>query len=195
MKRVLPLLFLAACFGCGKPDRLFPMQVGNEWTYNVKTTLAEFVTKISISRRVPVAGVEGYELTSPMGVSRLAWKGDVLYASALSGTRFNPPLPILNAAEEKHSFRVQNLRMYSAGVTYDVDATVEQEAQAHTRDGQKYRATITVTTLRLKDREIQIKSIYKPGIGLVEQVQRTQTNGSGDSRKLFDLQMDCISGP
>ncbi len=193
MRRVAPLLVLVALTGCGKSDQLFPLRIGNEWTYNVKSGLSEFVSKVTVSRNIPVAGVQGFELSSPMGISRLVWKGDILYATVLSGSRFNPPLPMLNASEEKHTFR-QAVRMYSGGKTYEAEATVAQETQTHTRDGRKFKATMTTTLLRMKDREVEIKSVYAPGIGLVEQTQRTQAVAGG-SRKLFDLQMDCISGP
>lgn len=195
MKRLaglLPMALLAS--GCGSSHPLFPLREGNEWTYSVKTALSEFIAKVKVSGRVPVAGMDGYELTSTMGVSRLVWKGDVLYASALSGTRFHPPLPLLRATEEDHSFR-QQVRMYSGGKTYDVDATIDQKTQPYTRAGRRFRATVTTALLRLSDREIEIRSVYAPGTGLLEQVQRTRSIGQGDSRTQFDLQMDCISGP
>jgi len=194
LKKLIPLALPPIPLGFGRSDQLFPLQVGNQWTYNVKTALPEFISKVTVARRIPVAGVEGYELTSTMGTSRLVWKDKVLYATVLSGSRFNPPLPLLRDTEEKHSFR-QKLRMYASGKTYEVDATVDQETQPYTRGGKRFRATVTMTTLRLKDREIEIRSVYSPGTGLMEQVQRTRNLGADGGRTQFDLQMDYLSGP
>lgn len=186
------LVIVAAMAGCDSRDNLFPLRVGNEWSYGVKTGLADYVEAIKVSRQVPVAGVQGYELTSSMGITRIAWKGETLYARVLTGTRFEPPLPILNGAEEKHTYRWEG-SIYSAGKAYKGTATIEQDAESLTQSGHKLNTIKSVITVRLPDREIRTESFYAPGTGLVNQVERTTLNGQETAR--FDVEMDYLSGP
>lgn len=193
MKRRLLLGFgvLIAC-GCSQGDPLFPLRMGNEWSYSVKTGLAEYVESIKVSKELPVGGRQGYELTSSMGMTRLAWVDGVLLATALTGTRFNPPIPVLTSSEDTATLKWKG-RMYSGGHTYEADATVTQSPDALHRDGRRLAAIKTATLIRLSDREIEIQSWYVTGTGLVNQVQRTRMQGQESGR--FDLEMDYLSGP
>lgn len=188
----LALLAAFALIGCGADDRLMPLRVGNEWSYDVKTGLPESVASVKITREVPVAGITGYELNGPMGLSRVAWKGEMLVATVLGNARFHPPLPLLNSIEEKQTTKWSG-RMYSLGRTYEAQATLSQESTPLTREGRKYRAIKTVMLIRLPSRELEIQTWYAPGVGILNQVQRTREGGEGVGR--FDIELDYLSGP
>lgn len=192
MNRRWVLLGLVLIAGCGADDRLMPLRVGNEWTYNVKTGLPETVAGMKVTREVPVAGIVGYELDGPMGISRMTWSGERLVASVLGNSRFSPPIPLLNSMEERHTETWKG-RMYSHGKTYEVQATLSQEPTPLTREGRKYQATKTVLLLRLPDRELEIQTWYAPGYGILNQVQRTRTGSENVGR--FDVELDYLSGP
>jgi len=186
------LIGLVLLAGCGADDRLMPLRVGNEWSYDVKTGLPESVASLKVTREVPVAGIVGCELDGPMGISRMAWKGETLIASVLGNSRFSPPIPLLNSIEERHTEKWSG-RMYSHGKTYDAQATLSQEPTPLTREGRKYQATKTVLLLRLPDRELEIQTWYAPGYGILNQVQRTRTGSESVGR--FDVELDYLSGP
>lgn len=169
-----------------------PLRVGNEWSYNVKTGLPESVASVKVTREVPVAGKTGYELMSAMGLSRMTWKGEMLVATVLGNTRFNPPLPLLNSIEQKQTTKWTG-RMYAQGRTYEADATLSQEQTLLTREGRKHRAIKTVLLIRLPNREMEVQTWYAPGIGILNQVQRTRQGTEGVGR--FDVEMDYLSGP
>lgn len=178
--------------GCGVDDKLMPLRVGNEWSYNVKTGLPESVASVKVSRELPVAGQAGYELNSPMGVSRLTWKGELLVATVIGNSRFNPPLPLLNSIDQKQTTKWVG-RMYAQGRTYEATATLTQEPSPLTREGRKHQAVKTVLLIRLPSRELEVQTWYAPGIGILNQVQRTRQGTEGVGR--FDIEMDYLSGP
>ena len=184
--------FFILLAGCGSPDQLFPLRVDNEWSYSVKTGIPEYVEEIKVTKRVPVAGIQGYELASAMGISRLVWKGDTLFATALTGTRFNPPMPLLSSAEEKATFPWEGT-VYSGGKAHKATATLTQTSEPLIRDGRKTPTTKTVLLVRLADRELETVTWYAPGTGMIMQVQRTKKQGQTDGQ--FDLQLDYLGGP
>lgn len=185
----LPILALA---GCGSSDQLFPLRLDNEWSYSVKTGIPEYVEEIKVTKRVPVDGIQGYELQSAMGISRLAWRGETLLATALTGTRFRPALPMLSSADDRATFQWEGT-VYSGGRAYKGKATVSQSSEPLTRDGRKTNATKTILVLMLPDREVETVSWYVAGNGLVMQVQRTKKRGRADAE--FDFQLDYLGGP
>lgn len=192
MNRRWALIGLVVLAGCGADDRLMPLRVGNEWSYDVKTGLPESVAALKVTREVPVAGTTGYELDSPMGISRMAWKGETLIASVLGNSRFSPPLSLLNSIEERQTTKWDG-RMYSHGKTYEYKASLSQEPTPLTREGRKYQAVMTTLLLRLPDRELEIQTWYAPGYGILNQVQRTRSGSESVGR--FDVELDYLSGP
>lgn len=192
MTKWLVLLAIVFVAGCGNDDRLMPLRVGNEWSYDVKTGLPESVDKVKVTREVPVADTVGFELSGAMGLSRMAWKGETLVASVLGNSRFSPPLPLLNSIEEKQTTKWKG-RMYSQGRTYEATATLSQEPTPLTREARKYQAVKTTLLIRLNDRELEVQTWYAPGVGILNQVQRTRTGDESVGR--FDVELDYLSGP
>lgn len=185
-------LLITVLAGCGADDRLMPLRVGNEWSYHVKTGLPEAVATVKVVGEVPVAGQTGYELSGAMGLTRLTWKGELLVATVMGNSRFHPPLPLLNSIEERQTTKWKG-RMYSQGRTYEGDGTLSQEPASLTREGRKYRAIKTILLLRLSERELEVQTWYAPGVGILNQVQRTRQGGDPLGR--FDVELDYLSGP
>ena len=95
MNRWIALIFVAATIGCApKPNDLMPLATGRSWKYEVPPPIGPTVATYTVSRTVPVAGREGFELTSSLGTSRMVWKDGILLASQTAGAQFAPALPI-----------------------------------------------------------------------------------------------------
>ena len=176
---LLSLLLL----GCGSPPRLVPLAVGAHWDYRFRWGLERETGRIEVVREVPVGGGTGWELRSPMGVSRLGYQGDRLVASQLGGAFLTPPLPIgipVGTRAVWHG-RVTSLRGETPG-----SAKVEAAPAKLLVSGQKRTLDRTVVTLRVGGKIVELVTHYAPGEGIVQQEQRT------DDR--LDLALDRIGG-
>jgi hypothetical protein len=188
----MSILLAFGLWGCGSESDLFPLAVGNEWSYNVKNGLTEYEQSVKAVRQLPTAGTMGYELQGPMGISRLAWKSDALYASALPNARLDPPLPILLAGSGKDT-RVWRGQIEALGQTSQAEALIRQEPESITHGSQRHSAIKTVINLKYSGREIELQTWYVKGIGPVRQVQRT-TEGQ-QATEQFDVAMEYLAGP
>ena len=70
-------MFASLC-GCGNHTGWYPMKTGKHWTYQVRAGFDRRVETIKVLRPLTVASVDGYEIASPLGISRLAWVGNQL---------------------------------------------------------------------------------------------------------------------
>src|SRR5471030_2951975 len=89
------VILLGSLCGCGNQTGWFPMKIGKHWTYQIRAGFDRRVETIKVLRPLTVASVDGFELASPLGISRLAWVGNTLMAESTANARFSPPLPIL----------------------------------------------------------------------------------------------------
>lgn len=168
--------------GCGHAHPLMPLRVGSSATYEVKFDLDKEVAPIKTVARVPVAGVEGYELAGPLGVSRVAWKGNTLYADRAANAAFEPSMPILTEDAKPRTWRGVVTTMgkrLNATATLEVKEPTKKNASETTvlvgnvNEVKAYKATLTIT---LPKGTLVLDSWYSVGLGLVKQEQRT--NGS-----------------
>jgi hypothetical protein len=173
--RLLGVGTLLGLAGCRGGPSLMPLDIGHKWTYIVKSprSFDTYVTPIKVARRISVAGVEGVELTSDLGVSRLAWVGDGLMAERLIGTQFSPPLPLVFGTNETYE------RPWKGQVTF-VDnaspATATQSQKAFDDfplGGKKIHTIISTIHLKTAARSIELLTWFAPGRGIVQQEQRT----------------------
>ena len=175
--------------GCRRSDELFPLKIGNEWSYNVRTGLAQFVEPVKVSRSLSVAGAEGYELAGPMGSLRLGWKDKVLYATSLPNLRIaqdSPALPILVEARQKTERQWQG-KIEFLGRFQSGSATLEQAPEQLKIAGKSYDTVRAKLLLKLPERSIELITWYARGIGPIRQEQRT--NGT------WDVGLDYLGGP
>lgn len=158
-----------------------PLQAGTATTYVAHFGLNEMrVEPIRVGRRISVAGVTGYELTGNLGVARLGWRDGVLYADQTANGWFSPSLPVLAEDEKNRSWhgRVRVMDRMLPG-----SATLEHHSRTVEIGSRKLKTTQAVVTLKLPAGTIELESWYAPGIGLVQQEQRT--NG----KRVLQLQM------
>jgi hypothetical protein len=172
VKRALfSVLALVALVGCGPKHDLFPLELGNTWTYTVSSDLAKSVAKMKVVRNVPVGEAEGYELQSDLGIYHLAWTDGTLVAASLAGTRFYPPLPLLIGGQSTAS-RDWSGKVAFMGKQTSTKAQLLQEPGSVTIGAKKVDCTKVVTSMTIEGKDIVVESYFAPGIGLVEQTQR-----------------------
>jgi hypothetical protein len=177
------LMLLVA--GCSKQPDLMPLSVGRSVTYVVTHGLEKFVEPVKVVAEVPIMGRTGYELSGPMGVSRLVWKDGVLYASQTSNAVFDPPIPLVavDGKMKRWTGSVHSLEFESDASAELVQKQVK-DVQVGTR---KVEATLATLTVKMPKGTIELSSWFQPGVGLVQQEQRT---GS-----VLVLRMAMLGGP
>lgn len=170
--------------GCARHE-LLPLEQGRTWTYNVRTGFPRSVEELKVERPIAVAGVDGWQLGSPLGVARVAWKGGTLWAEETSNLRFSPPLPLLVEGEPKAS-RTWSGKVRHLGREVDAAATLMQTEGRDTLGSKPIDVVKTELRLQMEGHEVLVRSAYAAGIGLVRQRQET------DGR--FDVEMEFLGG-
>lgn len=188
MRRLLLLGFVLMA-GCSGGSDWYPLEVGNEWTYSVRTGLAEFVEPVKVVSTAPAAGTKGFQLSGNLGTSRLAWKGKVLCASELPNLAVAPnssPFPLL-VADDPTATRAWSGSVMLSGKTYPAVASLKQSKAKLSTPGRTWDTVLVTISLKVGDRNIEILTWYAKGHGPVRQEQRT--NG------VWDVGFDYLSGP
>lgn len=170
--------------GCGGGSDLMPLEVGKTWNYIVRAKFSTYVAPVKVTRRLSVASVPGFELTSILGSTRLAWSGDALVTDRLVNTQFTPALPLLYRTGET-SERLWKGRVVfvdrSAPNQVDflagkglVTATQSQKPDNELEyNGMKLHCIRSTIHMKTAAREIELLTWFAPGIGIVKQEQRT----------------------
>lgn len=181
---VSAIALVLAC-GCARTN-YFPMALGDAWTYSVRTGLGiTSVEQVKVTRSLSVAGTGGWELSGPLGTSRLAWKDGVLVGETFSNLRFEPAIPLLVGGEKKAE-RTWRGKVRHLGTDLDAVATLSQSPgkdRLGTRDVEVLR---TVLTLDLPGSKVIVESAYTERLGLVR--QRQETSGR------FDVALEYLGG-
>jgi hypothetical protein len=181
---ILPLLSIAGLVGCAKQSDLMPLKLGTSATYEVSYGLEKHVEPLTISRSLPVDGVTGFELSGPMGVSRVAWHNGELRAAQTANAWFDPAIPIL--ADDKKD-RQWSGRVGVMGVKSLAKAVLTHKQDKLDMGSKAVEATLAELTITLPRGTIVVDSWFQPGVGLVRQEQRT-------ADKLV-VSMEMIGGP
>lgn len=147
-----------------------PLEVGRSTSYVVKFGFDSRVEPVRIRRHVAVAGVDGYELAGPLGVSRLAWNGGTLYADEAVNASFQPSLPLLAEDRKEH---VWHGRVISMGNENPATAKLTHQDAEVVVGGRKLKTVQATLLVTMPKGTIQLDSWYAPGVGLVQQEQRT----------------------
>lgn len=183
VRRLIPGLVLVLA-GCSHGSDFLPLRDNSQWTYTVNTGTDTYVEPIKVLRRIPVRGQLGYEIGGNLGISRLTWDDGVLYADSLVNSRFHPALPIFSPTAESLSWAGT---IESMGKSQKATATIMLKEDKIEKLRQKItvrRATITIQTPRTI---IEVKTWYRPGVGIVKQEQRTGNK--------LDVAMELLSTP
>lgn len=185
----LGALLVMGASGCRARDELYPLKVGNEWSYNVRGGLAQFVEPLKVTKEISTAGVRGFEVAGPMGASRLAWKDGTLVASAMPNMRVAEgssgiPLVVEGVRKVQRSWEGQ---VEFLGRTQAATAILVQEPEALSLGGKRYDTIKTNLQLKMPQRTVELITWFARGIGPVRQEQRT--NGA------WDVGLEYLGGP
>lgn len=156
--------------------------MGNKWTYEVKTDFDSRVDDVAVVSRVPVGTVEGYELASPTGASRLGWNGDVLVMSMISGQVYDPPIPIFSTSKRSWQGTIETAGRLTPAKAELVCQPVKLRFAGRQVDG--YQSDLSIHTTGAP---VHLTSWFVKGVGLFRQEQRT-----GERR---DRRVEYLSGP
>jgi hypothetical protein len=170
--------------GCGQPPDLMPLEAGREMEYVVRSDLDTRVEPVRISREVPVAGAPGFELTGPLGTSRLAWKDGMLLAASTTNARFHPPVPLVTVDGKARDWRGE---IEVRGYTSEAVGRLVQEDVDLDLNGKKVPTRMSTLSVTLPRGEIELISWFQRGVGMVQQEQRTNDR--------LVLRMEMLGGP
>lgn len=177
--------FLLVGCGQGGPSYL-PLWEGNEWTYATRTSFQNPSSVLKVGPKIAVGSVEGRVLSGSFGESRMAWDGPKLIASQLSNSRFNPPIPLFREDKipEKKKQREQEFvnvdewkgRVESFDSARSGSALLQQRRSQLDVNGRKLNVIESLLTISLGKSEIEIRTIFERGKGILRQEQRTNRN-------------------
>lgn len=156
--------------GCSRTNQLVPLSVGQKWDYVFRWGVQQQTGRLEVVREVPVAGGTGWELASPMGVSRLGYVGDHLVADQLSGAFLSRPLPIGIPIGTKTKWEGW-LTLPGGRKPGKADIVATEEKQ--TIAGRKRKLVRTVVTMRVDGHTVELVTLIAPGDGIVDQEQST----------------------
>ncbi|RYG35130.1 hypothetical protein EON81_13635 [bacterium] len=164
---LLPLLLV----GCSRTERLMPLEEGRSWTYSIRAGFEVAVEQVKVVRPISVAGAAGMELVGPLGISRMAWKDGVLYASQSAGARFTPALPIFVPPGRTVTYHG---RMETARGRVPTSGTIKSvEGQTVNLGAREFSTTRTTVVLKAGEDGIELITWFAAGVGIVQQEQRT----------------------
>lgn len=174
-----------ALAGCGDsvPD-YFPLDEGNQWTYNVDSDGGGESESMRVERKVPVGPYDGWLVGGDRGESLLAWHRGTLYASELGGTQFDPPLPLFSRAGAAWEGQATTPFGNKAG-----RASIKQSEVELKVGGQSYLTERSVVDLKTSGGRTQLTTWFFPRMGILRQEQR-----SGPALTL-DRRISFVSGP
>lgn len=161
---------------------MFPLRVGEEWTYTATNGFTERVQTIRVTRRIPVATRKGYELDGPMGIMRIGWVGATLYGEMLPNTRVYPPVPLLLANNPKGTALWAG-SLETMGRIFPAHAFLSQQADTVDLGTKRYDTIKTTLSLKYNSQDVELETWYAKGIGPIQQDQRT--NGRLDDHVLL----------
>ncbi len=168
-RQLLPLLALLAA-GCGRSHQLVPLSVGQKWDYLFRWGVQQETGRLEVVREVPVAGNVGWELASPMGVSRLGYVGDQLVADQLSGAFLSRPLPIGIPVGTKTKWEGY---LTLPGGRKPGKAEIVSTDEKQTVAGRRRSLIRTVVTMKVDGHVVELVTLIAPGDGIVDQEQST----------------------
>ncbi|MCH7904384.1 MAG: hypothetical protein IH944_07430 [Armatimonadetes bacterium] len=183
--KIGPAAFAFLLIGCSQShSRMMPLEQGNTWTYAYNSTYEEVVAEVRVSRKVAVGPVYGWELSSLMGESHLAWQGSELIAAQMAGTRFQPPIPIY--ASESTSWAGTAI---TNGEEYSARATLTVSEETLDVGGTRHETIKTTLDIDIAGEPLQLMTWFARDIGIVRQEQRRGTPLT------FDHSIEFLSGP
>jgi predicted small lipoprotein YifL len=177
--------FLMGGCGQGGPSYL-PISENREWTYATRTAFNKPNSSIKVGPKIAVGKIEGRVLLGDLGESRVAWDGPVLIASQLANARFNPPIPMFredklpaSKKQREEEFVVVDRwkgKMDSFDQSRLATAALSQRRTVIEVLGKKTNVVESLLMITLGKSEIEIRTLFERGKGIVKQEQRSNRN-------------------
>jgi len=178
---LLPLLLLS----CSSGSSLMPSDVGTTWTYKVRTGFgAQHVVDATITKRLSVTGAEGFELSGPLGATRMAWKDGTLWAQNFGNAQAMPALPLLH--EDRRPSEWKGILETAIGKER-ATARLTHANEKLESAGRTISTTRTQLVIKRPRSTTTLTTWFAEGIGIVRQEQRSDGE--------FELRLDRVSGP
>ena len=188
--KILPSIIMLIPFlsGCSKTTTqpYFPLAKGNTWSYTFRSGLQTFVEEFTVTRKVQIAGTQGWELSSPMGNSRATWDKGKLLINQLPTTRFYPELILLDPSEP-NSERSWNGSIESNGLKQKASANIIQKKERYKIGSRSYNTIKVTLNLNSGPKKVEVVTWFAKDIGILSQQQRTN--------RYLDCAMEYLSGP
>lgn len=171
-------LAAALLVGCAAPgDRYMPLEPGSEWTYTVQLHFKSVIARLKVKEQAPVGSGMGWRLAGDLGESRMAWRAGKLIAAELGGTKFDPPITLLDPtakeapqADWKGVIRHAGKQIPAAGTLSQTVLTDEADKlQIGSRKFSSIRSRLEV---KAEGANLELTTWFAPGVGIIRQEQR-----------------------
>lgn len=173
--------------GCGPgPEAYFPLRKGAQWTFMVRSGLDRRVEAVRAVERVSVGEQAGWILSGDSGQSRVAWHGGTLVAEVLAGTRFSPPIPLLEPVAVSRERRWAGIAT-TMGKAYEATALLRQSMGTRELGVRNVPAIHATLVVQLPGKKVELDAWYGRGVGPLWQEQRS--NG------YLDRGLQYLGGP
>ncbi len=163
-----------------------PLEIGNKWSYYVRTALQSRVENLEVIKQMPVADTTGYLLESESGILQLAWKKNILYLQETPAIRFIPAIPWIDTKNE-NSEREWKGNILFLGKEYPLSINIQQEKTPYNHNGTKVKSIRSTLHFEHNEKSIELITWFLPEIGIVEQQHRTN--------QILDISQEYLSGP
>jgi hypothetical protein len=178
-------LGLIALAGCGSGDAYLPSRPGLEWSYSVRTGFgAEHVEAVRLRGGQTVAGADGFELSGPLGASRLAWRGSVLWLESLPNAGFEPAAPMLAADGTARNWKGEVRTLFGRE---PAKARLSHRFEKLTIAGRPFETLRSDLAIDRPLGATTVTTWFAKDVGILRQEQRT--------RGALDLRLEWVAGP
>jgi hypothetical protein len=181
----LSLLVFPLTLSCSSGSSYMPSDIGTTWTYKVRTGFgAQHVVDTTITKRLSVTGAEGFELSGPLGATRMAWKDGTLWAQNFGNAQALPALPLLREDRQPSEWKGT---IEAATGRENATARLTHESEKLENAGRTISTIRTQLVLKHARSTTTLTTWFAEGIGIIRQEQRTDGE--------FELRLDHVSGP
>lgn len=161
---------IAVCFGCHDTSYM-PLEQGREWKYLVSTSSGSSVASLAVIEKARVGLTTGWRISGEKGDLRLAWNRQRLVASELSAAQFDPPITLIKTDAKAGSWKWHGT-IRSRGFEAASTAECLQQPDRIKIAGNERACLLTIIRLQFRGNNIELRSWFQDGIGIVRQEQR-----------------------
>lgn len=180
-------MVLLAVAGCRFPTSDYmPLTVGQKWSYLVVSPQIKLSPELVVEQTCAVGGFKGFELSGPLGRSRLAWTDSRLIASQLGQTRFDPPVVLLDPDVPTKPI-LREITVSTPLAIVKATAKLTEEHKTIDVNGLHQPCIKTSLRITISNHNLDLFTWWVRGRGVVQQVQRTDGNQ--------DVAMTLLDGP